>query len=121
MGGGCTASNVGSEVTFRQAPGTPTSTSTREVLLGCNSYVLRPQDGFLRAKRYRSKRAEMRRIHHELEAGAVILAILDRRRAETGDPALGSAIERVILNRCLSDLDEPARIPVTPGDDRAEP
>lgn len=65
----------------------------------------------------------MRRIHRELKAGAAILAIIDRRRAETGSPDLGAAIERVILRRCLSDLEEdllPSRDRV-PGDARVRP
>ena len=38
----------------------------------------------------------------QLESDALILAIIDQRRAQTGMPSLGSAIESVILNRWLS-------------------
>ena len=47
----------------------------------------------------------MRRIEHELETTAAVLALLERSRAETGDDAVGSDIERLILDRCLSDLE----------------
>jgi hypothetical protein len=47
----------------------------------------------------------MRTIDEELKTGAAILEILDRRRSETGDAGLGSAIEQAVLERCLADLD----------------
>jgi hypothetical protein len=47
----------------------------------------------------------MRRLNHELEAAAAVLALLERSRAESGDDALGSDIERLILDRCVSDLE----------------
>jgi hypothetical protein len=34
------------------------------------------------------------------------MAVIERRRAETGDPRLGAGIERFILNRELSELTE---------------
>ncbi|HYI94474.1 MAG TPA: hypothetical protein VEX68_13075 [Bryobacteraceae bacterium] len=39
----------------------------------------------------------MTNIHQELRAGADVLELIDRKRAESDNPALGSAIERVIL------------------------
>jgi hypothetical protein len=41
-----------------------------------------------------------------LERGARVMAVIERRRAETGDPRLGAGIERFILNRELSELTE---------------
>lgn len=35
-----------------------------------------------------------------------ILAIIDRRRRETGDPCLGSAIERLILDTQFRELEQ---------------
>jgi len=35
-----------------------------------------------------------------------ILAIIDRRRRETGDPGLGSAIERMILDSQFRELEQ---------------
>jgi hypothetical protein len=35
-----------------------------------------------------------------------LLALIDRRRAETGDPLLGSAIERVILDTQIRELEQ---------------
>jgi len=34
-----------------------------------------------------------------------ILALIDRKRAETGDPALGSAIERALLENQFRDIE----------------
>ena len=50
----------------------------------------------------------MRHIDHELKAAAAVLALLERNRAETGDDTLGSDIERLILNRCVTDLESTA-------------
>jgi hypothetical protein len=50
----------------------------------------------------------MTNICQKLKARARVLEIIDRRRLETGDPALGSAIERVILDECLSELEREA-------------
>ena len=47
----------------------------------------------------------MKRAYEELRAAATILALLDRRRIETGDSALGSGIERAIITRCLAALE----------------
>jgi hypothetical protein len=47
----------------------------------------------------------MTRIDERLRAGATVLAVLDRRRIETGDPNLGSAIEDSVLDSCLIDLE----------------
>ena len=47
-----------------------------------------------------------------LKAEAKILEIIDRRRLETGDPGLGSAIERVIIGRCLGELEREASNPL---------
>jgi len=41
-----------------------------------------------------------------LERGARVMAVIERRRAETGDPRLGAGIERFILKRELSELTE---------------
>ena len=46
----------------------------------------------------------MRNIYRELKAQAKVLEIIDRRRVETGYPALGSAIERAIIDHCLAEL-----------------
>jgi hypothetical protein len=48
----------------------------------------------------------MKRAYEELRAAATILALLDRRRIETGDAALGSGIERAIIARCLAQLEK---------------
>lgn len=34
-----------------------------------------------------------------------MLDIIDRKRVESGDPTLGAAIERLIINRCLAQLE----------------
>ena len=47
----------------------------------------------------------MTRIQERLRAGATVLEILDRRRAESGDPCLGSAIEESVVDSCLIDLE----------------
>lgn len=54
----------------------------------------------------------MTHMHEELRAGAKVLDIIDRRREQTGDPALGAAIERVIIDRCLADLEHEMAEPV---------
>jgi hypothetical protein len=41
-----------------------------------------------------------------LERGYRVMAVIGRRRAETGDPRLGAGIERFILNRELNELTE---------------
>ena len=46
-----------------------------------------------------------------LKAEAKILKIIDRRRLEAGDAGLGSAIERVIIGRCLAELEREASNP----------
>jgi len=38
--------------------------------------------------------------------GEAILALIEQKRAETGDPSLGEAIERVILDAQVHDLEE---------------
>jgi hypothetical protein len=40
-----------------------------------------------------------------MRAGVTVLDVLERRRAETGDPNLGSMIERALIDTCLSDLE----------------
>ena len=50
----------------------------------------------------------MTKIYQELKAKAKVLEIIDRRRVETGDPALGSAIERRIIDHCLAELEKEA-------------
>ena len=47
----------------------------------------------------------MERLDSIISARARILDIIDRRRAETGDPALGSSIEHAIMRLCLLDLE----------------
>ena len=47
----------------------------------------------------------MKRAYEELTAGATVLAILDRRRMETGNSALGSGIERAIIARCIAQIE----------------
>jgi len=46
--------------------------------------------------------------YSQLEAGAKVLEIIDRKRVETGNPGLGSAVERLIIDRCLAELEAPA-------------
>ena len=41
-----------------------------------------------------------------LERGARVMAVIERRRTETGDPRLGAGIERFILTRELNELTE---------------
>lgn len=48
-------------------------------------------------------------VFEDLQAEARILDIISERRAQTGNEAIGWAIERAILDRCLSTLDESAR------------
>ena len=48
----------------------------------------------------------MTNIYQELNRRAKVLEIIDRRRVETGDPRLGSAIERVIIDQCLAELEK---------------
>ena len=50
----------------------------------------------------------MTNIYEELKAGAEILELIDRTRVETDDPTLGSAIERVIIDHCLAELERDA-------------
>jgi hypothetical protein len=50
----------------------------------------------------------MTNIYQELKAGADVLELIDRKRAESDNPALGSAIERVILDHCLAELERDA-------------
>ena len=57
----------------------------------------------------------MTKIYQELKAKAKVLEIIDRRRVETGDPALGSAIERRIIDHCLAELSEDASNPCWGG------
>ena len=51
-------------------------------------------------------------IYQQLQEGAKVLGIIDRRRLETGDPGLGSAVERAILDRCLADLENASNAPI---------
>jgi hypothetical protein len=54
----------------------------------------------------------MGRITEQLRSGAKILEIIDRRRIEEGDPGIGAAIEKAVLDRCLADLEmEPSHVP----------
>jgi hypothetical protein len=48
----------------------------------------------------------MTNTYQELNKRAKVLEIIDRRRVETGDPALGSGIERVIIDQCLAELEK---------------
>ena len=47
----------------------------------------------------------MTNIYEQLKARAEVLELIDRRRVETDDPTLGSAIERVIIDHCLAELE----------------
>ena len=47
----------------------------------------------------------MSRIYERMRAGVTVLDVLDRRRAETGDPQLGKAVEDALLDSCLIDLE----------------
>jgi hypothetical protein len=53
----------------------------------------------------------MTNISEELKARAEVLELIDRRRVETDDPTLGSAIERVIIDHCLAELERDANTP----------
>jgi hypothetical protein len=53
----------------------------------------------------------MTNIYEELMARAAVLELIDRKRAETDDPTLGSAIERVIIDHCLAELERDASNP----------
>ena len=57
----------------------------------------------------------MQQIHNKLEAGARLLDLIERRRAETGDANLGTSIERAIVDGCLAELDERASNHPAPG------
>jgi hypothetical protein len=50
----------------------------------------------------------MTNIYEELKARAAVLELIDRKRAETDNPTLGSAIERVIIDHCLTELEREA-------------
>ena len=50
----------------------------------------------------------MTNIYEQLKARAEVLELIDRRRLETHDPTLGSAIERVIIDHCLAELEKEA-------------
>jgi hypothetical protein len=54
----------------------------------------------------------MTNIHEELKSRAKILEIIDRRRLDSGDPTLGSAIERAIIDHCLVELEREANTPL---------
>ena len=54
----------------------------------------------------------MTNIYEELKAKVEVLELIDRRRAETDDPTLGSAIERVIIDHCLAELERDANTPL---------
>jgi hypothetical protein len=41
-----------------------------------------------------------------LELCEAILAVIERRRAETGDPALGAAIERVVIDSQFREIED---------------
>jgi hypothetical protein len=47
----------------------------------------------------------MPRTQNQIAEDFRIMLIIDRRRAESGDPNLGSAIERVIVQRWLNDIE----------------
>jgi hypothetical protein len=55
---------------------------------------------------------DMTNIHEELKSRAEVLELIDRRRLETGDPTLGSAIERAIIDHCLVELEREANTPL---------
>ena len=40
-----------------------------------------------------------------IKLGEDLLALIDRRRAETGDPLLGSAVEKVLIDSHLRELE----------------
>ena len=50
----------------------------------------------------------MQSLKHRLESGAATLALIDRRRAETGLSQLGCNLERIVIDRELSDLGQVA-------------
>jgi hypothetical protein len=54
----------------------------------------------------------MTNIYERLKARAEVLELIDRRRVETDDPTLGSAIERVIIDHCLAEVERDANIPL---------
>jgi hypothetical protein len=56
----------------------------------------------------------MTNIYERLKARAEVLELIDRRRVETDDPTLGSAIERVIIDHCLAELERNVNTPLFP-------
>ena len=51
-------------------------------------------------------RNHLYRIKNRLEYNALILSLIDQRRAETGCQSIGGSIERAILSRELQELEE---------------
>ena len=48
----------------------------------------------------------MSTVHDRMKLCEDIMALIDRRREETGDPYLGSAIERVVLDNQFRELEQ---------------
>ena len=49
-------------------------------------------------------------IHERLSRASEVLAVIDRRRTETGDDSIGAAIERRVLDRELRELEDACKI-----------
>jgi hypothetical protein len=47
----------------------------------------------------------MKRLKERLERGVVLLDIIERSRQITGDPNIGSNIERMLIDRVIRDLE----------------
>jgi hypothetical protein len=58
-----------------------------------------------------NRRHDMTNISEELKARVEVLELIDRRRVETDDPTFGSAIERMIIDHCLAELERDANTP----------
>jgi hypothetical protein len=50
-------------------------------------------------------------LKERLESGAVTLALLDRRRQETGCSCIGVNLERIVIDRELRDLEGTVAVP----------
>jgi hypothetical protein len=56
----------------------------------------------------------MIKLAERLKIGAEILQLIDRKRAETGDPNFGAGIERAVLDSHLRELSESGLAEETP-------
>jgi hypothetical protein len=47
----------------------------------------------------------MAHFQERMRSEITVMELLERRRAETGDPNLGRCVENALIERCLSDLE----------------